>query len=245
MSLVGIVVVSHSRSLAEAAVELTSQMLQDEGPPIKIAAGTSDGGLGTDATAVMAAITEADAGRGVAIFVDLGSALLSTEMAIELLGDEAPELVVVPGPFVEGLLAGVVRAAGSSSLSEVVAEGTQALEPKLAALAGPDGVPEDISADEDSEDWDAVAEATLPNPLGLHARPAALIAQLVAKSAAQVQFELADGKQANAASPLMLVALGATQGTTLKVLARGPNAADLVEELSERIADGFGESVEK
>ena len=73
---VGIVVVSHSRPLAEAAVALALQMVHDDPPPLRIAAGTIDGGLGTDATAVMAAIDEVDKGDGVVVFVDIGSALI-------------------------------------------------------------------------------------------------------------------------------------------------------------------------
>ena len=71
---VGIVVVSHSRALAEAAVELAMQMVHGEAPAVAIAAGMPDGGLGTDATAVAAAIQEVDRGDGVVVFVDMGSA---------------------------------------------------------------------------------------------------------------------------------------------------------------------------
>ena len=48
-SMVGIVVVSHSRRLAEAAVELALQMVRGTPPPIEIAAGLDGDVLGTDA----------------------------------------------------------------------------------------------------------------------------------------------------------------------------------------------------
>lgn len=74
---VGIVVVSHSRALAEAAVALASEMVHKDPPPLEIAAGTPDGGFGTDAAEVMNAIGTVDQGDGVAIFTDLGSAIMS------------------------------------------------------------------------------------------------------------------------------------------------------------------------
>ena len=66
---VGIVVVSHSAPLAEAAVELAMQMVHVDRPPVALAAG-ADGGLGTDATAVASALAEVDQGDGVAVIVN-------------------------------------------------------------------------------------------------------------------------------------------------------------------------------
>ena len=74
--LVGLVVVSHSRTLADAAVELAMQMLHDVVPPIEVASGMPDGGLGTDTTAVLEAIRRADAGAGVIVVVDLVLAVI-------------------------------------------------------------------------------------------------------------------------------------------------------------------------
>ena len=55
---------------------------------IEAAGGMPDGSLGTDAAAIMAAISAADSGAGVLVLVDLGSAVLATQTALELLGDE-------------------------------------------------------------------------------------------------------------------------------------------------------------
>ncbi len=85
---VGIVVVSHSRALAEAAVELARQMLPGRELAVEVAAGTEDGGLGTDAMAVSAAIEAADSGEGTVVLMDLGSAVLSAETALEFLPDD-------------------------------------------------------------------------------------------------------------------------------------------------------------
>ncbi|HHT11921.1 MAG TPA: dihydroxyacetone kinase, partial [Propionibacterium sp.] len=111
MMAVGIVVVSHSVALAEAAVELALQMVHDDPPPIALAAGTIDGGLGTDATAVVSAIAEVDQGDGVVVFIDVGSAIMSAELGVELYEGDA-DVRVLAAPFVEGIMAGVIKVAG-------------------------------------------------------------------------------------------------------------------------------------
>jgi phosphocarrier protein FPr len=135
VSRVGLVVVSHSRPLAEAAVTLARQMLPGRDVAIEVAAGTEDGGLGTDAVAISAAITAADAGDGVVVLMDLGSAVLSAETALELLDDDVRERVLLsPGPLVEGLIGAAVVAAGGADRDRVAAEALRGLAPKQAHL---------------------------------------------------------------------------------------------------------------
>ena len=93
--MVGIVVVSHSPDLAQAAVSLALEMVHGPAPRIEIAAGTSDDRLGTDAAHVADAIVAADDGEGVVVIMDLGSAVLSAELAIELLPE--PRIHDPPG----------------------------------------------------------------------------------------------------------------------------------------------------
>ena len=83
--LVGIVVVSHSRRLAEGVVELARQMAGDD-VALEAVGGAPDGSLGTDADGIAAAIGRADHGAGVVIVADLGSAILASKTALELLG---------------------------------------------------------------------------------------------------------------------------------------------------------------
>jgi len=132
---VGLVVVSHSRPLAEAAVTLARQMLPTAEVAVEVAAGTDDGGLGTDAVAVSAAITAADSGDGVVVLMDLGSAVMSAETALELLDDDVRERVVLSSaPLVEGLVGAVVVAAGGADRDRVAAEALRGLAPKQAHL---------------------------------------------------------------------------------------------------------------
>src|SRR6476661_2792161 len=102
---VGLVVVSHSRALARAAVALAQEMLHGKQIRIAIAAGLDDTTFGTDAAQIVDAITAADQGAGVVVLMDLGSAVLSSELALELLDDDVRGRVVLcPAPLVEGLV---------------------------------------------------------------------------------------------------------------------------------------------
>jgi len=119
--LVGIVVVSHSRRLAEGVVELARQMAGDD-VALEAVGGMPDGSLGTDADGIAAAIDRADRGAGVVIVADLGSAILASRTALALLDGPAAERVVISGgPLVEGGLIGAVQASIGQTVAEVLA----------------------------------------------------------------------------------------------------------------------------
>jgi len=131
-TLVGIVIVSHSSQIATGTVELARQMAGDD-LRIEAAGGTADGDLGTDAVAIMAAITAADTGAGVVVLVDLGSAVLATQTALELLGEEAAARVRLSGgPLVEGAVVAAVQASVGDDLAAVLAAAEEAASlPKI------------------------------------------------------------------------------------------------------------------
>ena len=109
--MVGIVVVSHSQKLAEGVVELASLMAPET--PMKAA-----GGFGTSFEKITEAIDEVYSDDGVAIFMDLGSAVMTTEMVLESMEDR--KVKMVDCPVTEGAIAAAVVAAGGASLEEVV-----------------------------------------------------------------------------------------------------------------------------
>lgn len=253
MTQVGLVVVSHSRALAEAAVELALIMVHGDKPPLEIAAGTDDGGFGTDAVAVMEAIMSANQGDGVAVFTDLGSALTSTDMALEMLADmgEEIEVRVLPAPFVEGLTAAVVRAALGSDLDTIESEAVNSLAPKLEHL----GVAEPPVAGtlpgaaslgaSDSEaphetPPDAQQLVQVVNRDGLHARPAAAVASLAQTFPGEVMLDKS-GRRANAKSPISIATLAVACGDNVQVLGYGEQAEAAVTAITKLIASGFGE----
>jgi PTS hybrid protein len=116
---VGIVIVSHSVKVAEGAADMVRQMV---GNSVRVAhtGGKSDGGLGTDVAAIMAAIDRAWSDAGVAILVDLGGAETNSEMAIEMLGDDRRDRVIVcNAPIVEGSVIAATEASGGAPLEMV------------------------------------------------------------------------------------------------------------------------------
>lgn len=117
--MVGIVLVSHSKKIAEGALELISQMIQGN-INIGIAAGTSDHRLGTDVNLIEEKIREVEKGHGALILVDLGSAIMSAEMAIENLEEPRKSKVsIVDAPFVEGAIVAAMEASFGKSFEEV------------------------------------------------------------------------------------------------------------------------------
>ncbi|MGC0367875.1 dihydroxyacetone kinase phosphoryl donor subunit DhaM [Microbacterium sp. SLBN-111] len=238
--MIGIVAVSHSRPLAEAAVDLALRMGGDDPPTVRVAAGGPDGDLGTDATAIAAALDEADSGDGVLVLMDLGSALLSAEMALEFAA--TPDRVVLsPAPFVEGLVSAVVTAAGGATLAQVAAEVAGAAEAKRRQLGD---ASEDVPAPAPTlPSGELSFETTVINPSGLHARPAATFVKAASRFDADVQIAEVGGETppVSARSLLALMALGIRQGTKVRVTASGPQAQDALNELRGLIDEGFGE----
>jgi len=242
---IGIVVVSHSPALATAAVDLALQMVVGERPPIAIAAGAGDGIIGTDASRVAAAIEEVASPEGVLVFMDLGSALMSTEMALEFVADPDLTVKLTSAPFVEGLLAGIVRAAGGASLDEVEREARGALAAKSAQLGDPEpGVAvDDESGHADADPGELSVDLELKNPSGLHARPASLIAAAaMAWDAKTTVANLRTGSAPmRADSSIALMTLGARTGDSIRVTSTGLGARGAIEAISALVADGFGE----
>lgn len=233
---VALVLVSHSADLARGAAELAGQMAPDV--LVRGVGGGPDGGLGTSLDAIQKTLEEvlavlADggaAGGGVVVLGDLGSSVLTVEAALELDDALAEHVVLARAPFVEGAVAAAVTAHGGADRDAVLASAT-ASAGMFAAIeaAQASGAGEAASAE-------GSRTVTVRNPLGLHARPAALVSRKVAELGASVTIDGVD-----ASSVLQLMALGATQGRELRVEATGDGAAEAVATVVEMIEAGFGE----
>ena len=129
---VGIVLVSHSRALAEAALDLARRLIVAVDVPIELAAGLADGELGTDAGLIVSAVEQlADRCDGVLVLADLGSGIMSVEMALEMLDPAVAERGrLSAAPFVEGLLGAYGAAGIGKDLPAVVTEVDGAAEAK-------------------------------------------------------------------------------------------------------------------
>lgn len=237
---VALVLVSHSAELARGAAELAGQMAPDV--LVRGVGGGPDGGLGTSLDAIQQTLEEvlvalADAGAsgggGVVVLGDLGSSVLTVEAALELDDTLAEHAVLARAPFVEGAVAAAVTAHGGADRDAVLASANAAVGMFAAIEAAQSpGAGEPSSAGEP----EGTRTVIVRNPLGLHARPAALVSRKVAELGASVTIDGVD-----ASSVLQLMALGATQGRELRVEATGDGAAEAVTTVVEMIESGFGE----
>ncbi|MFD3438928.1 PTS-dependent dihydroxyacetone kinase phosphotransferase subunit DhaM [Streptomyces sp. NPDC058685] len=125
-STVGIVLVSHSKEVAAAVAALATGLAGGRAAPVAPAGGTPDGGLGTSSELIAEAAASVDGGAGVAVLVDLGSAVLTVK-ALLAEGDELPEATrLIDAPFLEGAVAAVVTASAGGDLDAVEAAATEA-----------------------------------------------------------------------------------------------------------------------
>jgi phosphocarrier protein FPr len=237
---VGLVIVSHSAALAAAVVELARQMGGDE-VPIEAAGGMEDGSIGTDAGRVMGAIERAMSDDGVLVLMDLGSALMSAEMASELLEDGG-RVLLSEAPVVEGAVAAAAVARAGGSLEEVAAEARGAGAMKASQLGG--GAPAPEEAEEEAPAAGIEARLPVVNEIGLHARPAALVVELASRFDADLRLAKAGGRGPVSARSLTgLMTLGARLGDELVARASGAQASEALEAFEALAREGFGEGV--
>ncbi|HEY7668870.1 MAG TPA: phosphoenolpyruvate--protein phosphotransferase [Actinomycetota bacterium] len=249
--MVGIVIVSHSHRIAEGVVELAREM---GGPDLAMEAAGGlampDHPIGTDAVLVMEAIERVWSDDGVLVLMDLGSAVLSAEMAIDLLAEERRSRIrLCAAPLVEGAVAAAVTARAGGTLDEVEAEANGGLAGKVEHLgaeagAGAAPAPPAPVATVAREGAPAVSiQLIVTNPHGLHARPAARFVQTASGFDATVQVRnLTTGAGPASARSLNGVAtLGIERGHRIEVSASGADADRSIAAIEALAARGFGE----
>lgn len=237
MARVAVVIASHSALLAQGVVELARQMAPDV--TLKAAGGREDGGIGTSFELIEAAVTEAadavgdENGAGVVILTDLGSATMTVESVLEF-ADDPEHLQFVDAPLVEGAVAAAVRAQLGEPIGQVAAAARGAYSRTHGDFEGDsEGVPMldahsgDFEGEQDTSDR-VTAEAKVADPVGLHARPAALLARKAVGFDAEITVNGAD-----AASVLEVMALGVKQGESVRLVATGPQAREAIDALVE------------
>ena len=239
--MVSIVIVSHSATLAAGVRELALQMVQGQ-VAIATAGGVDDDEhpIGTDPLKVMAAIESVFSEDGVVVMMDLGSALLSTETAVELLAPEQQAHVYLcPAPLVEGTLAAAVQASIGASASQVMQEAQGALAMKLRQLGHEE--PATDTAVQSLPDASALTlTLIIPNKLGLHARPAARFVGAANRFQAEVQIRRG-AQTANAKSFNQVATMGVRQGDEIVVAAMGPDAAAVLAAIQALADENFGD----
>ncbi|MAU01676.1 MAG: phosphoenolpyruvate--protein phosphotransferase [Anaerolineaceae bacterium] len=243
--MVGIVVVSHSAALAAGVRELAAQMTQGQ-VPLATAGGIDDPEqpIGTDPMKVLAAIESVYNGDGVLVLMDLGSALLSAEMALEFLPEEQQANVkLCAAPLVEGTMAAAVQAMVGGTLAQVLAEaeGALAVKAEQLNLAAPDGEPDTAVSPPLSSDQSHTISLEVHNKMGLHARPAANFVRTANQFQAAITVQKGVAT-ANAKSINQVATLAVRQGETISVTAIGPDSAAALEAIQQLAAENFGEA---
>lgn len=114
--MVGIVIVSHSRNLAESIVEFTKIMA--DGAKITAAGGLEDGGFGTSFDMIYKAVESVYSEDGVIIIMDMGSAVMTTEMVIEAF--DSDKVQMADCPIVEGAVVATIDALGGLPRIEIM-----------------------------------------------------------------------------------------------------------------------------
>lgn len=119
--MIGIVIVSHSPKIAQGVSELADQMTQGKVKVIP-AGGVDDETIGTNAERIYHAILEAESEGGVLVLLDLGSAVMSTQMAVEMLDeDKQASVKLSEAPLVEGAIIAAVEASLGHDIDKVSA----------------------------------------------------------------------------------------------------------------------------
>ena len=240
--MVGIVIVSHSAGVAEGVVELAREM-GGEDLRIEPAGGMADppGAIGTDAELIKDAIERVGGDDGVLVLMDLGSALMSAEMAVEL-SEDAPRVVLSEAPLIEGAIAAAATARGGADLDEVAAEARGALAAKASQLGVEDAGGEDAEPGAD-DDGGETLRVHVENRLGLHARPAARLVAAARRFDADVSLvnETTGAGPASARSLTGVATLGVRQGHEVLVRARGDDARQALDAIEALAQENFGD----
>jgi len=102
----------------------------------------------------------------------------------------------------------------------------------------------DGGAEDDLSAFDAIMSdaITIANPIGLHARPSAVLANAAKKFSSAIEI-ICGSKKANAKSTTAVMKMEIDNGESVVITARGADAQAAIDELTAQICDGLGEDV--
>jgi multiphosphoryl transfer protein len=242
--MVGLVLVSHSRSLAEAVADLLRRVVS---PDLRLACSGGVGDdralLGTDAIEIQEAISAVYSEDGVLVLMDMGSAILSAETAKDFLNPEDQEKVrLTSAPIVEGGMAAAVQANLGASLDAVADAALQGLLLKQEHVQdapstdpAPSSVPDPLSNE--------ILDVTIQNPHGLHLRPAALLIKTLAGFPGEVFVEnRTAGRGPSLARSLVdLARLQIREGDLVRFSISAPDPQPVIKSIQSLVESQFGD----
>ena len=245
--MIHLILVSHHPDIARGIAALAAQM-SSAPDTIHTAAGIDDpdNPVGTDAVRIMQTLLEADNPDGILILVDLGSAILSAQTALDLLDDPAlaARCRISAAPLVEGAISAAVAASSGADLETVAREATQALAAKQAALGEEPPLPCAAEGARVKTAPGDSATITLTNRDGLHARPAARLVAALTPYRARLVLSCGD-KQADGKSLNQLALRQARCGDRLTLHADGDDAAAALQTFRDLAAANFGDPADE
>src|SRR5919199_537473 len=194
--------------------------------PLEAAGGVQDerDALGTDAALVGQAIERAGSEDGVLVLMDLGSAVMRAEMAVDMLGDDQRDGVLLSeAPLVEGAVAAAAAARAGGSLEDVAREARAGLRMKASHLGSEEGDSAEATEEAPARMEGPEVRLQVENPLVLHARPAARFVETASRYDVEVSVlnETTGRGPASGRSLTALGALGVRQGHEIRVSAQG------------------------
>ncbi len=242
--MISLLLISHSANIARGVKELADQMVQGK-VPIGAAGGTLDGGLGTSTDVITQALAPLRSSDGILVLVDLGSAVMSAEMALEMSGER---YLISRAALVEGALVAAVHAATGASLEQVAAAAERALDAKI----GVDGAAPASAETPLETPAETLAETpvlfesvlSIGHSAGLHMRPATLFVRIAATFESKLRVRNLDrptGPTVDAKSMIGIMKLGVAQGHRIHITAEGNDAQEALAALEQLVARNFNE----
>jgi phosphoenolpyruvate---glycerone phosphotransferase subunit DhaM len=234
-----ILIVSHSAEIALGVKKLADQMVQGQ-VAVAAAGGLPDGELGTSVDMISAALVELPQEQGVLVLVDLGSAVMSAEMAMEL---STTEYLISRAPIVEGALVAAVQASMGADMYTAALAAEQALAAKQAAIApvatetAATATPPAATAGNNNS-----IVLTIDHKDGLHMRPATPFVQTAARFKSKIRarnLDRPDSPEVDAKSMVAVMTMTVRQGQRVRLQAEGEDAAEALATLAALVARNF------
>lgn len=249
--MVGLVIVSHSKHLAESVRYLALQAAPDAAIVAIGGTGKSNEEFGTDAFGIMEAIQSVYSESGVIVFMDMGSALLSTKTALGLLDEKiASKVILCAAPIVEGLIVAAVQSSVGADVNTIIEAAGSSLIAKEQQIFLEDTTKGKNSTQETELDNVILPDSSISrsfiikNIHGLHLRPASQLVQLVYdyQVDAYIQKDNEKGSKLISAKSINGIAqLNITQNQSITMHVSGEKAEEFLEEIERQVSQSFGE----
>lgn len=241
--MVGIVIVSHSKMLAEGVKELADQMSQNK-VAILTAGGLDDefSPIGTDPFKIKDAVEKLTECDGILVLMDIGSAVMNAELALDLIDEDLKnKILLCEAPLVEGAIAAAAQAMTGADIKAIANEARNGLIGKQSLLTPINYNTQKVDMEQD--DFDKEIKITVPNQLGLHARPSVKLVELVNKFNLTAVVSTNNKPFVDASSISQISTLGAKKDDILIFKVKGNQVNDLEIALNTFVKENFGDPI--